>query len=175
MRSTPWRGLRGGRNQRHGQSAAAPVPSFVSPSGAARRGKAQRLFERVAAPMGGRNVAWQPSVRRGQSSGDAVSAAARTGPRAAALTGTPRRTLVREPGVAWTPRRQRLGGVSYGVAVDNVGVGPRPARPHDPAASVPCRLDRCLRRDLRSLGHRSGASPGGRPPHVASGRPRQRG
>jgi len=45
-------------------------------------------FERVAEPMGGRNVVWQPSRARGQSSGDAVATAARTGPRAAALTGS---------------------------------------------------------------------------------------
>ena len=38
--------------------------------------------------MGGRNAAWQPSRLRGQSSGAGVSAAALTGPRAAALTGT---------------------------------------------------------------------------------------
>src|SRR5207302_403392 len=103
---------------------------------------AQRPFERVAEPTGGQNVAWQPSDPRGQSSGDGASAAALTSPRAAALTGTPRRTLVHEPGVAWTPRRPRLGGVSHGAAVDDGGVGPRPARPHDPAASAPCRLVR---------------------------------
>ncbi len=84
--------------------------------------------------MGGRNAAWQPSRARGQSSGAGVSAAALTGPRAAALTGVPFRPLVREPGVAWTPRRQRLGGVCDGAAVDDGGVGPRPARPNDPAA-----------------------------------------
>jgi hypothetical protein len=67
-----------------------------APWGAARGGKAQRPFERVAAPTGGRNDAWQPSGARGQSSGDAASAAALTGPRAAAQTGTPFRPLVRE-------------------------------------------------------------------------------
>jgi hypothetical protein len=106
----------------------------MAPWGAARGGKAQRLFERVAEPTGGRNVAWQPSRLRGQSSGAGVSAAALTGPRAAALTGTQFRPLVREPGVAWTPRRPRLGGVPHGAAVDDGGVGPRPARPNDPAA-----------------------------------------
>jgi hypothetical protein len=36
-----------------------------APWGADREGKAQPLFERVAAPTGGRNMAWQPSgVRR---------------------------------------------------------------------------------------------------------------
>src|SRR6266851_3165526 len=60
-----------------------------APWGAARGGKAQRPFERVAEPTGGRNGAWQPSSARGQSSGDAVSAAALTGPRAAAQTGIP--------------------------------------------------------------------------------------
>src|SRR6266571_7343416 len=107
-----------------------------APRGAARGGKAQPLFERVAEPMGGRNAARQPSRLRGQSSGAGVSAAALTGPRAAALTGVPFRPLVREPGVAWTPRRQRLGGVCDGAAVDDGGVGPRPARPNDPAASA---------------------------------------
>src|SRR5712691_5670678 len=114
----------------------------MAPWGAARGGKAQPLFERVAEPMGGRNAAWQPSRLRGQSSGAGVSAAALTGPRAAAQTGTQFRPLVRKPVVAWTPRRQRLGGVSHGAAVDDGGVGLRPARPHDPAASVPCRLAR---------------------------------
>ena len=33
IRRTPWRGVWGGRHQRHGQSAAAPVPAFVSPLG----------------------------------------------------------------------------------------------------------------------------------------------
>jgi hypothetical protein len=81
------------------------------------------LFERVAAPTGGRNVAWQPSRVRGQSSGAAVSAAARTGPRAAAQTGIHVRPLVRKPVVDWTPRRHRLGGVCGGAAVDDGGVG----------------------------------------------------
>jgi len=94
-----------------------------APWGAARGGKAQRPFERVAEPTGGRNGAWQPSGARGQSSGDAASAAALTGPRAAAQTGTPFRPLVRELCVAWTPRRHRLGGVYHGVAVNDGGVG----------------------------------------------------
>ena len=38
-----------------------------APWGADREGKAQRLFERVAAPTGGRNMAWQPSGLRGLS------------------------------------------------------------------------------------------------------------
>ena len=83
------RGMGGHRKQPHGQSAAAPVPTAVPPRGAERRGKAQRPFERVAEPPGGRNSAWQPSGARGQSGGDAVSAAALTGPRAAAQTGVP--------------------------------------------------------------------------------------
>jgi len=124
---------------------------------------------------GGQNIAWQPSCARGQSSGGAVSAAALTSPRAAALTGTQFRLLVREPVMAWTPRRHCLGGVSHGAAVDDGGVGFWPARPHDPPASTPCRLGRCLRRDLGYLGHRSGASPSCRPPHVAGGWQRQRG
>jgi hypothetical protein len=36
--------------------------------------------------------------------------------------------------VAWKPRRQRLGGVCDGAAVDDGGVGSQPARPNDPAA-----------------------------------------
>ena len=59
----------------------------LCPYGADREGKAQRPFERVAAPTGGRNAAWQPSRARGLSSRGAVSAAAQTGPRAAAQTG----------------------------------------------------------------------------------------
>ena len=66
--------------------------------------------------MGGQNVAWQPSRQLGQSSGDAASATARTGPRAAAQTGVPLRPSEREPGVVWKPRRHSLGGVSHGVA-----------------------------------------------------------
>ena len=105
---------------------------------------------------GGPDVAWQPSRARGQSSGDAVSAAALTGPRAAAQTGTQFRPLVRKPVVAWTPPRRCLRGVSHGGAVDDGGVGPRPARPHDPAASALCR-----KRGYGSLGYRTGASHGG--------------
>ncbi len=108
--------------------------------------------------MGGRNAAWQPSRARGQSSGVGVSAAALTGPRAAAQTGVPMRPLVRELCVSWQPRRHRLGGVHHGGAVDDGGVGPRPARPIDPAASAPCRLVRSLRRGQVSLGNRSCAS-----------------
>jgi hypothetical protein len=61
LRRAPWRGvLGGGRHQRHGQSAAAPVPAFGASRGAGWSGKAPRPFKRVAAPMGGQNVAWQP-------------------------------------------------------------------------------------------------------------------
>jgi hypothetical protein len=119
--------------------------------------------------MGGRNAAWQPSRARGQSSGAGVSAAALTGPRAAAQTGVPLRPTEREPVVAWTPRRHSLGGVPHGAAVDDGGVGPRPARPSDSAASAPSGLVRCLRRGQGSLGNRSGASHGRRPPRCASG------
>jgi hypothetical protein len=70
-------------------------------------GKAQPLFARVAEPTGGRNAAWQPSARRGQSGGDAVSAAALTGPPTAAQTGIPLRPLVREPLPPATALRQR--------------------------------------------------------------------
>jgi hypothetical protein len=119
--------------------------------------KAQCPFECVAESTGGRNVAWQPSGSRLQSSGDAVSAAALTGPRATAQTGVPLQPLVRELCVSWQPRRQRLGGVRHGRPVDDGGVGLRPAPPTDPAVSALCRLGRCLRHDLGSLGHRSGA------------------
>ena len=67
----------------------SPHADHCAPGGRIGEGKAQRLFERVAAPMGGRNVAWQPSGSRGQSSAAAVSAAALTGPRVAALPGVP--------------------------------------------------------------------------------------
>jgi hypothetical protein len=130
-----WQSPRAGvRGREESMARAKPVPSFLAPRGAARGGKAQPLFERVAEPMGGRNAAWQPSRARGQSGGDAVSAAALTGPRAAALTGTQFRPLVREPVVGGTPRRHRLGGVHHGAVVDDGGVGPRPALPIDPAA-----------------------------------------
>jgi hypothetical protein len=106
----------------------------VSPRGVARCGKALHLFERVAEPTGGQNSAWQPSVR--------LSEAALTGPPTAAQTGLPLRLLVREPVVARRPRRPRLGGVCDGAAMNYGGVGLRPARPHDPAASALCRLIR---------------------------------
>jgi hypothetical protein len=51
------------RNQWHGQSAAAAGAFRVRPLGVDRGGKAQRLFERVAEPTGGRNVAWQEGVQ----------------------------------------------------------------------------------------------------------------
>ena len=60
-----------------------------APWGAARGGKAQHLFKRVAESTGGQNAAWQPSGARGQSSGDVVSATALTGPPTAAPTGLP--------------------------------------------------------------------------------------
>jgi hypothetical protein len=71
-----------------------------SPSGGDEVRQGAAAGEGVAEPMGGRNIVWQPRARRGQSSGGAVSAAARTGPRVAAQTGGPRRPLVREPRVA---------------------------------------------------------------------------
>ena len=95
-----------------------------------RMGEARRSSCSSALPSrrGAGTVAWQPSGPRGQSSGDAVSAAALTGPRAAAQTGTQFRPLVRELVIAWTPRRHRLGGVSHGGAVQAVaaacGSGP---------------------------------------------------
>src|SRR6266851_1294676 len=84
----------GDRNEWHGQSAAAPVPSTVPPRGAEVGAKAQRPLECFCLYQGGRKVAWQPSARRGQSGGDASSAAALTGPPTAAQTGVPPR---------WTP------------------------------------------------------------------------
>ena len=144
-------------------------------------GRAQRRRCLSCAPPGGRIEEARRSVcssalpsRRGARTSPG-SPAVRGGSPAATLTGTQFRLLVREPVMAWTPRRHCLGGVSHGAAVDDGGVGFWPARPHDPAASTPCRLGRCLRRDLGSLGHRSGASHGCRPPHVAGGRQRQRG
>ena len=83
------RGMGGERKQWHGRSAAAPVPSLCAPWGAEVGAQAQRPFERVCPHQGGQNSAWQPSGARGQSSGGAVSAAALTGPRAAAQTGVP--------------------------------------------------------------------------------------
>jgi hypothetical protein len=85
--------------------------------------------------MGGRNATRQPSSSRGQSSDGVVSAAARTGPRAAAQTGAQFRPLVREPVVGWTPRRRCLRGGPHGAAVDDGGVGSL-AR----ATARPCRL-----------------------------------
>ena len=73
-----------GRAQRRRCLPCAP------PGGRRSGGKAQRLFERVAAPTGGQNVAWQPSASAGAvQRGDGVSAAALTGPPAAAQTGVP--------------------------------------------------------------------------------------
>jgi hypothetical protein len=76
-------------------------------------------------------VAWQPDRQRELSDGDRVAAAALAGP------------LV----VVGTPRRQRLGGVSRGGAVDDGGVGrmarstERPYR-HPAVPSEPCFLSR---------------------------------
>jgi hypothetical protein len=44
IRSAPVRGCEGERKEEHGQSAAAPVPTFGAPWGAMRCGKAQRLL-----------------------------------------------------------------------------------------------------------------------------------
>jgi hypothetical protein len=55
------------------------------------------LWSAFAPPTGGQHIAWQPSGVRGPSSGDGVSAAALTGPRAAAQTDVPLRPFVREP------------------------------------------------------------------------------
>jgi hypothetical protein len=125
---------------------ALPWPS----SGPPRAGKQARVcggplgsseVRQGAAPVrarcradGGRNIAWQPSRRRGQSDGDGVAAAARTGPRAAAQTGVHFRPLVREPVVHWTQRRHRLGGVCDGAAVDDGGVGRMAHSPNNPTA-----------------------------------------
>jgi hypothetical protein len=89
IRVAPERGLRGGRNPQHGQSAAAPVPSCVSPSGGGSGRQGVAAVRARCRADGGPDVAWQPSCVRGQSSGDAVSAAALTGPWAAAQTGVP--------------------------------------------------------------------------------------
>src|SRR5262245_20790569 len=118
IRRAPVRGWRGERKGEHGQSAAAPVLTTVPLGGRIGAGKAPQLFERVAAPRGGQHVAWHPRGSRGRSSGDAVSATARTGPRTAAQPGIPR------------------------ASVDDGGMGPRPAWPNDPTTSAPCRLVR---------------------------------
>src|SRR5712691_4089810 len=120
----PVRGCWGREEAVHGQSAAAPVPTAVPPwGGGEEREGAASVRARCRADGGPGVVAWQPSRSRGQSSGDVVSAAALTGPRAAAQTGTPFRPRMREPVVAWTPRRPRLGGVRHGGAVHDGGVG----------------------------------------------------
>jgi hypothetical protein len=122
--SPPGGGVGGRRTSRTGRAQRPPVPSLCAPWGAEVGTKAQRPLERFCPHQGGRNIAWQPSGARGQSSGDAVSAAALTGPRAAAQTGAHFRPIGRELWVAWTPRRHCLGGVSHGVAVDDGRVGP---------------------------------------------------
>jgi len=136
-------------------------------------GRAQRRRCLSCAPPGGRIEEARRSVcssalpsRRGARTSPG-SPAVRGGSPAATLTGTQFRLLVREPVMAWTPRRHCLGGVSHGAAVDDGGVGFWPARPHNPAASTPCRLGRCLRRSQVSLGHRSWARHGRRPQRFA--------
>jgi len=96
--------------------------------------KAPHLFERVAAPTGGRNVAWQPSRQRGQSNDGAVSVAALTCPRAAAQTGVHVRPLLRKPVVAG-----HRGGIASAVCAmaqpwTTVEWTVWPARPNDPTA-----------------------------------------
>ena len=59
--------------------------------------------------------------------------------------------------------------------MDDGGVGPWPARPNDPAASVPCRLVCRLWRGLMSLGNRSGASHSRWPPRFVKEWKRGRG
>jgi len=60
-----------------------------------------------------------------------------TGLRAAAQTGLPLRRSEREPVVAWTPRRHRLGGVRHGGAVNDGGVGPVARSTERPCRSLP--------------------------------------
>jgi hypothetical protein len=126
----------GDRNQPHGQSAAAPVLTAVPLGG--RIGEARRCVCSSALPSrrgaGSSRLAAQRKAGAVQPRSVLLSVAALTGPPTAAQTGIPMRPLVCEPGVAWTPRRPRLGGVCDGAAVDDGGVGPRPARPNDPAA-----------------------------------------
>src|SRR5207249_7417866 len=120
-------------------------------TGSGGTGRAQRRRCLPLCPWGGGSVKARRSLcssalpsRRGARTSPG-SPAVRGGSPAATLTGTQFRLLVREPVMAWTPRRHCLGGVSHGAAVDDGGVGFWPARPHDPAASTPCRLGRCLR------------------------------
>jgi hypothetical protein len=161
--TVPW-GRRGERKQRHGQSAAAPVPSFREPPGGAlvRQGPAA---VRVRCRTDGGpecRLAAQRKTGAVQLRSVRVSVAALTGPPTAAQTGIPIRPFVRELCVGLKPRRQCLGGTCDGVAVDNGGVGPRPARPNDPAVPVLYRLVRCLRCAPGSQGPRLGASHYGR-------------
>jgi hypothetical protein len=134
------RGKGGGRHKWHGQSAAAPVPSFCAPWGAEVGTKAQRPMECFCPYQGGRNAAWQPSVRRGQSGGDAVSAAALTGPLTAAQTGSTLATArarataashTAPPG-GWQLRTRR--GLPGGDAVSAT------AQTGPPTAALPARL-----------------------------------
>jgi hypothetical protein len=68
---------------------AKPVPSSVPPGGRMVGAQEPLPFGLVCPHHGGPEaVAWQPSQQRGQSGGDAVSAAALTGPLQAALTGS---------------------------------------------------------------------------------------
>jgi hypothetical protein len=80
---------------------------------------------------GGRNGAWQPSGSRGQSSGDAVSAAALTGPRAAVPTGLP--LVVVE---------ERVQGGAPGLRRDRatLRLAPEDAGRPEPATAAPARL-----------------------------------
>src|SRR5882762_694684 len=63
---SPWRGCGGEQNQSHGQSAAAPVPSLVSPLGG---GEGQQgavsVRVRYRADGGPEAVAWLPRGPRG--------------------------------------------------------------------------------------------------------------
>ena len=88
---SPWRGCGGDRNQPHGQSAAAPVPSFLSPWGGdeVKQGAAS-VRARCRADRGpDHRLAAQRKAGAVQPRSVFLSAAALTGPPTAAQTGVP--------------------------------------------------------------------------------------
>ena len=64
-RAPSTRGMGGERKQWHGQSAAAPVPSFVSPVGGMEVKQGAASVRARCRADGGPDVAWQPSRARG--------------------------------------------------------------------------------------------------------------
>src|SRR5262249_59784225 len=64
-------------------------------------------------------------------------------------TGRPRRLNEREPVVAEAPRRQRLGGVHHGAAVDEGGVGPLARSTERPCRWLPWAQQRLAHKGWR--------------------------